>query len=89
MGIPLPDVEVDGADLEIRLVFEDQKAGLAIPYNENGDSVYLKVDNATLKRWRAEYQDAVKIMRRAASGEKNTAYYDQVPDGRGFIRGRA
>ena len=76
IGMSCPDVTLDGADIEVRLVPETGETGVVIPYNEQGDAIFLKLDNATLKRWRVECKEAVRIIRRAASGERDTAFHD-------------
>lgn len=88
-GEKIPDVSVDGSDLEVRLIPRDNATALVIPYNEDGDQVMLFIDNTTLKRWRAECQEANRLMRRVAHGERNTAHVDHIAVGKGFRRGRA
>lgn len=72
-GKSVPDISVDGDDLEVMLLPHTNEMALIVPYNEDGDCVSLVVSNAVIKRWRAECKEAERLMRRVASGEKNTA----------------
>lgn len=73
-GKSVPEITVDGDDLEVTLIPADNQTGLLVPINEDGDCVLLTVSNSVLKRWRAECQEAVRLMRRVAHGERNTDY---------------
>ena len=73
-GKTMPEVSINGNDLEVVLSPTDHTTGIIIPYDEEGNSVYLEVNNSVLKRWRAECQEAVRIMRRVATGERKTEY---------------
>ncbi len=86
-GEKVPDISVDGGDLEVILLPSTFEVGILIPYNESGEQVLLKVDNSTLKRWRAECMEAKTLMRRVASGERNTSHKDRHTDGARGIRG--
>jgi hypothetical protein len=86
-GREMPEVSISGDDLEIVLSPTDNSTGIIIPYDEEGHSIYLVVNNSVLKRWRGECQEAVRIMRRVATGERNTEYRNMSGHALGKILG--
>lgn len=75
-GAITPDVIVDGDLLEVVIWFDESKAqyGIKVPYEEDRVALVL-VTRSVIKRWKAEYDFADQIVRRASSGEHGTSHW--------------
>lgn len=63
---------VDGDHLQVFVSPSTGETVIRVPCSEEGDYIFITVDNPTIKRWKSECLEGKQIMRRAASGERGT-----------------